>query len=143
MAKNRYVGKSALVKVNINDDGTTFTAVGLIREVTPPPEVKSKIDVTGMEDTVAEIRQGIEEESEFTFLALWDQAATGDAGVKTLYDSGAEVRWQVIVTDGTNTWTMDFDGIVMGIVPQKIGGSDPVTFQVTVSRTGAITHTVA
>jgi len=143
MAKNRYTGKSGLVKVNDNGDGSTFNTVGLSRSLTPPPEVKAKIDVTGMEDTVFQEKAGIEQSSEFVFTEIWDSADTTDSAIDTLYGSEDAVKWQVILSDGTNTWTQEFSGWVSGITPQSVDGTTAVTRQVTVARTTAITHSVA
>lgn len=148
MAKDRYSGKGSLVKANVSGDGTTMVTVGLIRNITPPPEKKAIIDLTAMEDTNFVGDTGIEEQSTFQFTTLDDPGDTGDAGIDTLYASGASVKWQIISTvtssaGTTKTWTQDFTGRVVAKEPQGFGGNDPRTKNVTVVRTGAITDTIA
>lgn len=141
MAKKRYIGKGALVKVNANGDTTTFLTVGLCTSVTPPPQEKATIDCTAMEDTLAVAEQGIEQLSEFSFESLHDPADTSDDAVDTLYGSSASVMWQLLTMSGTTVWTKSFLGRVFAIVPTTIDGNGVQKRTVKVIRNGAITDT--
>jgi hypothetical protein len=141
MAKNRYIGKGALVKVNSNGDGNTYITVGLCTNVTPPPQEKATIDCTAMEDAVAIGEQGIEQLSEFSFEALHDPADTTDDAIDTLYGSGASVNWQLLTIAGTHTHTKTFAGRVFGIVPTALDKNGVQKRTVKVIRNGAIVDT--
>ena len=141
MAKNRYIGKGALVKVNSNGDGTTYVTVGLCTSVTPPPQEKATIDVTGMEDAVAQAEAGIEQLSEFSFESLHDPADTTDDAVDTLYGNNNSVLWQLLTISGTHVWTKQFLGRVIAIVPGALDGNSAQKRTVRVVRNGAITDT--
>jgi hypothetical protein len=142
MAKVRYTGKGALVKVNSNGDGTTMLTVGLCTSITPPPQEKATIDVTALEDTVAQAEQGIEQLSEFSVEQLHDPSDTSDDAIDTLYGNGNSVKWQLIFTAGTKVWTKDCLGRVIGIVPGAVDGNSAFKRTIKVIRNGAITDTV-
>ena len=141
MAKNRYSGKGALVKVNSNGDGNTYITVGLVTNVTPPPQEKATIDCTAMEDTVSVAEQGVEELSEFSFESLHDPADTTDDAVDTLYGNGNSVNWQLLTISGSHTWTKTFAGRVFAIVPTAMDKNGVQKRTVKVIRNGAITDT--
>lgn len=141
MAKNRYIGKGALVKVNSNGDGNTYITVGLCTNVVPPPQEKATIDCTAMEDTVTVAEQGVEELSEFSFESLHDPDDTTDDAVDTLYGSGNSVTWKLETKAGSKTWTKSFAGRVFGIVPTAIDKNGVMKRTVKVIRNGAITDT--
>ena len=147
MAKVRYTGKGALVKVNSSGDGTTMLTVGLCTSATPPAREKSLIDLTAMEDTVAVAASGIEQLSEFSFTSLHDPSDTTDDALDALYASGASVKWQLIIATltavgVTSTWTKDFTGVLFAITPATVEGGTGTPRTCKVSRTGAITDTV-
>jgi len=143
MAKNRYIGKGALVKVNSNGDGNTYITVGLCTNITPPPQEKAKIDCTAMEDTTAVAEQGQEELSEFEFESLHDPEDTTDDAVDTLYGSGTSVNWQILTKAGAKTHTKLFAGRVFAITPTAMDKNGVQKRTVKVVRNGAITDTVA
>lgn len=143
MAKARYTGFDAVVRVNDNDDGSTFKDVGILINWTPPPQVKAIIDVTGAEDARFEGAVGGEEQSVFEFQEAHDPDDATDTAIDTLYGSGDQVKWQLDVTDGTTVWTMEFEGIVFGLTPQGSDRGTRVARQVQVLRKTAITDTSA
>lgn len=142
MAKTRFTGKGAVVKVNLSG-GNTYNTVGVIRSITTPAQEKAEVDVTGMEDNTAQIEFGIEELSRFEFVELHDSADTTDTGVTNLYSNSAERTWQILWTNGTITWTKSFTGKVAKLVPAQVTGKDAITRTVSVVRTGAITDAQA
>lgn len=137
MAKNRFIGKGALVKVD-PAGATTWQTVGLCTSVTPPPQEKATIDCTAMEDTIAVAEVGIEQLSEFAFESLHDPSDTVDDAIDTLYGNGANANWQLATISGTHTFTKIFTGRVFAIVPTTIDGNGVQKRTVKVIRTGAI-----
>jgi hypothetical protein len=116
--------------------------VGLCTNITPPPQEKATIDVTALEDTVAQAEQGIEQLSEFSVEQLHDPSDTSDDAIDTLYGNGNSVKWQLIFTAGTKVWTKDCLGRVIGIVPGAVDGNSAFKRTIKVIRNGAITDTV-
>lgn len=148
MAKTRFIAKGALVKVNASGDGTTMLTVGLCTSATPPAQERALIDLTAMEDTVAVADTGIEQLSEFAFTQLHDPADSTDDALDTLYGSGDSVKWQLVYATKTavattKTWTKDFTGRLFAIVPEGVDGNTGTKRLCKVTRTGAITDTVA
>lgn len=143
MAKDRYIGKGALVKVNSNGDGNTYITAGLCTNITPPAQEKATINCTAMEDTVAVAEQGIEELSEFAFEQGHDPADTTDDAIDTLYGNGNSVNWKLETKAGSKTFTKLFAGRVFAIVPGAIDANGWQKRTVKVIRNGAITDTVA
>jgi hypothetical protein len=138
MAKNRYIGKGALVKVD-PAGGTTWQTVGLCTNVTPPPQEKATIDCTAMEDAVTVAEVGIEQLSEFSFESLHDPADTVDDAIDTLYGNGANANWQLYTLSGAHVFTKIFTGRVFAIVPTALDKNGVQKRTVKVIRTGAIT----
>ena len=146
MAKTRWTGRGGTVAFETTAFTTPPTwndAVGLCRNIAPPPQELSQIDVTGMEDVSSVTDVGIEQQSVFSFTCLHASTDTLDTTINTMYDSGEERKWRVRRTNGTNDFDSVFTGVVMAIRPSAFGGSDPILREVIVHRTGsAITHTV-
>lgn len=138
MAKNRFIGKGALVAVD-PAGGTTWQTVGLSTSVTPPPQEKATIDCTAMEDTAAVAEVGIEQLSEFTFESLHDPADSVDDAVDTLYGNGNNANWKLTTLSGAHAFTKIFTGRVFAIVPTTIEGNSVQKRTIKVIRTGAIT----
>lgn len=147
MAKTRFTGKGALVKVNSTGDGTTMLTVGLSTSATPPSQERNLIDLTAMEDTIAVAATGIEQLSEFTFTSLHDPTDTTDDALDALYASGASVIWQLVIATvtavgTTKTWTKAFTGKLFAITPAAVEGNTGTPRTCKVTRDGAITDTV-
>jgi hypothetical protein len=143
MAKTRFTGRGGLVKFDVDGGGTNFNSVGLSRSITPPPQERAVIDVSGMEDTSAVAEIGTEELSSFEFVELHDSADAVDGHITNLYSNHAERTWQILFTDGTTVWTKQFTGKVAALIPQAVTGKDAVARAVRVARTGAITESQA
>jgi hypothetical protein len=142
MAKTRWTGRGAVVGT-YSTSNSSFTPAGLARSITPPPQEKGAIDCTGMEDTYVVVRPGLEQESVFTFTALQASTDTVDAAIVTAYGAHTEKNWYVRRYIGEQMWTTKFKGYVTAIRPQQFTGNDPVTWEVQVHRTSAITHSVS
>jgi hypothetical protein len=141
MAKTRWTGRGAVVGT-YSTSNSSFTPAGLTRSITPPPAERSIIDVTGMEDTTAVADGGIEQLSVFTFQALHATTDTVDSNIKTWYGSQLEKNWYIRCNNGDKLFTTKFKGKVTAYRPQTFTGNDPVTWEVQVHRTGAITYSV-
>lgn len=141
MAKARFIGKGALVKVAA--DGVNYLTVGLCVNVTPPPQEKATIDLTAMEDTTAVTEVGIEQMSEFSFECAHDPSDATDDAIDTLYGSGNSVNFKLETKSGACTWSKVFLGRVFAIVPGALDGNGMQKRTVKVIRNGAISDTVA
>ena len=142
MAKTRWTGRFSTVSVQQSSTGS-FSAVGLARSISPPPQERNAIDCSGNEDTYAVNKAGIEQESAFTFSQLYASTDTSDALIDTLWGTGATATWRVRRTNGTNNWDTTFSGVVTAVRPRAFTGSDPVMREVQVHRKSALTHSVA
>lgn len=138
MAKIRYTGRGATVSVE--STSASWVAVGLTRNINPPAMEKGAIDCTAMEDTSVVVEQGIEQESSMSFTCLQATTDATDILLQTYYGSGAEMPWRIGRTNGALTWYTNFSGVVSAIRPQAFTGNDPVTMEVQVLRTSAITE---
>jgi hypothetical protein len=104
--------------------------------------------MTAMEDTVAVAASGIEQLSEFSFVSFHDPDDATDDALDVLYASGDSVKWELVNTiktavATTKTWTKSFTGILFAIIPEGGDGNAGVKRLCKISRTGAITDTVA
>ncbi len=136
MAKSKRKGLGSTVSCD-PAGGTTFAAVGMTREITPPPRHRAKIDGTHLGDDLATNEPGVEEHSEFRFLQLWDPDETGDEVMDTLFDSQAVAAWQVEYPHGV---TDTFSGWVSDISPETIEVAGLLAREVIVQRTSDITR---
>lgn len=144
MAKSRYTGKSGVLEIDADGGGTpAYTAAAVVRNIQLPPETKARIDVGGMDDTNAETRPGLPEESEFSFEMAWDYATTLDADLRTAMTNDSLSHFKAEVTDGTTTQTTTWSGYITDLEPLAYGGNDPVAMRVIGVRSGAITEAVA
>lgn len=143
MAKTRYTGK--LGKMYLDADGgtpTTYTQITAVRNIQPPTVSRARIDVTGMEDTAAETRPGIEEEREFSFEFLWDPDDTVDASVRTCYDNESLAHFKAEFTDGTTTLAIEWSGYLTALEPIAVDGSSGVAMRAVGVVSGSIEETV-
>lgn len=137
----KFTGSGALVEVDV--DGTpTWTSVGCTYSITPPPQVKTDVEMTCQQDAQADAAPGIEQLSQFSFeqpFSYVDSKATID----DLYDAGTTHDWRITFTRGADSMAMEFSGYVSGLVPNAVGGADPANRVVTVTRTNdkPITYT--
>lgn len=135
---DRQIGLGTIVKVD-HDSDTTFTTVGCVKEATPPGQEREEADGTCFDDTVKQMLPGIETESEFPFMQVWDPTDTNHLIIDTLYASKAAVNWQIIYPFETPI-TEQFAGRVIGISPEKIDNGSVISRTVRVRRTGTISR---
>ncbi len=139
MAKAKRKGLGSVVSCD-PAGGTSYAAVGMTREITPPPRHRAKIDGTVLDDDLATNVGGIEEHSEFRFLQLWDPDETSDEIMDTLFGSEAEAAWEIEYSSGV---TDTFDGWVSDISPETIELAGLLAREVIVQRTSDITRAAA
>lgn len=135
---DRQIGLGTIVKVD-HDADTVYTTIGCIKEATPPAEEREEADGTCFEDTVKQMLTGIETESEFNFLQVWDPTDTNHLIIDTLYSSKTAVNWQLIYPFDTPI-TETFAGKVIGKSPEKIDNGSVISRTVRVRRTGTISR---
>ena len=142
MAKTRWTGRGGLVAIQSTSAGTPWMNCGLSRNVTPPPQERQPIDVSGMEDTYPVEAAGIEQPSVFTFSMLDASTDTVDALIQTAYTARDTRSWRIRCNNGSLYWDTTFTGKVSSIRPSAFGGSDPAVKEVSVVRTSTLTYSV-
>lgn len=133
----KAIGLGAVVKVD-HDDDTSFTTIGCVQDLTPPGRERAEVDATCLDDTLEDIRLGIEKADDFVFMLLDDPAGTNYGILNTLFGSRAAVDWQVILPFATPR-TGTFEGRVKSIKPNKVDKGQPISFAIAVKRSGGIT----
>ena len=138
---DKIIGYGTLVKLG-------STAQGELRTVTPPPRAYERVDVSDLDSVVMVSAAGVESESEFSYIQLWEPGDSNQELVTTEFEDRATSAWSVVfpgVNNGdstltaTETWT--FNARVMNLEPAEITLSDVVTRTVTMLRVGDITRT--
>jgi hypothetical protein len=135
---DRQIGLGTIVKVD-HDADTTYTTIACAKEATPPNQVRVEVDATCFEDTVVQMLPGIEDESEFSFLQVWDPTDTNHLIIDALFTSKTAVNWQVIYPFATPI-TEIFAGRVVGLTPETISNDSVISRTVMVRRTGSISR---
>lgn len=139
MAADFAIGLGTLVKVD-HDGDTSFDTISAIPELTPPGQEREEVDITVLEDTMEQMRAGIDRATTFEFMLRWDPTDTNHAIISTLYGSKAIVNWQIVLPFETPI-TGAFAGYVSAIRPEKVEKGQPIRCNVTVRRTGPVTWT--
>lgn len=134
---NKALGYGTVVKVD-HDGNSTFTAVGSIKEVTPPERSRKTVDGTTLDDAREVMDPGQEEATDFEFTQFWKQGDTTQGYIDTLFTNKTDVDWQVIYPQDTPI-TEAFSGWVKKIGPTVGGGSEYWQRKITVQTTSAST----
>lgn len=128
------------LKIDVDGAGDFQTILGL---TTPPTIGKSNplVDVTDFDSSAKEYIGGLSDGQEFTATFHYDAASstnTNLALLQTKVDTKANVDMQVVVTDGTNTDTYEFNVVpiswVLGGGPEEVA-----TLEFSLKVSGAIT----
>ena len=135
----KVIGHGTLVKVDHDSNGS-FTTVGCVRSLTPPPRSKEPIESTCMEDTIADYELAIEDGGDFVFQHATHPNDSTHVILQTLLTNGTEVNWQVYYGSYTTPITAQFAGKVISIAPENIDSKTLIADSVTVRRTGAISY---
>lgn len=140
---NKVLGYGSIVKVD-HDDNASFTTVGCIKEITPPPRRLKEVDGTCLEDVRESIDPGIAEATDFVFTQVWKVGEAAPGYIDLLFTNAKarttpyDVDWQVIYPQDTPV-TEAFTGWVKEISPSVKGNSEYWTRQVTVKTTSVST----
>lgn len=142
MAKNKPVGAGADVSVNVLGDLVLFETVGCTTSITPPPQVRTDIDVTCQQDDSTDAEPGIEQLSQAQFIEPMDPTFT--PSIDDLYANKSKVPWELTFKRGTDfELVIRFTGYVSGITPAAAGGNDGLNRTITITRTGPIEYNPA
>ena len=145
MAKQRYSGVLGLVQVDSAPPAaTTFFSVGLCRSIQPPPNLRSPVDVTGLEDPAFVGLPGIPEQSNFTFEHVWDPAivaADGEADklLDTYWAAATLFAYKIVFNNGLNICTGSGTGRVLNLEPQNVDGNTGLTRSCTIITASVLT----
>jgi hypothetical protein len=133
------LGLGTVVSVDDDDSGTTFTAVTLVIDATPPGRERQEVDETHLTSTLEVAEMGIETASYFEFTQYWEPEDTVHAAIDTLFGSKTQVIWTIGYANSTTTDT--FEGKVQMLGPEQITKEQKVKRKVKIRRLTAITRT--
>jgi len=142
MAKNKFVGATMVISIDVTGAGTAFNQVTVGRNCQMPPDERGSIDCMGVDEDDPDPRPGIKQSSEFSWEQLWDPDDTQDAAIRTAFDNKTLCNFKVVSTDGTATLTDEWDGYITGLVPLAYDGASPKIMRVTGVRKGAFSEAV-
>ena len=145
MAKTKYAGKGSFVECELDPVGSpdTWTKFGYTESITPPPRSRAKVEATNLDEVMVNLEPGIEEDSEFVFVQVWDPADADDKAIDTLFDSAAKLPWRITYPTLPNPTEDVFSGWVSGIAPDTIDVGTRIGRSVTITRTSTIVRTTA
>ena len=112
--------------------GSTFAAVSLITDCTPPATEFEMVDVTGLADTRMKNVPGQITVSPFTIGMMFEPSDTVHASYRTTAIAKTEVNWRVTWTDAS-TWT--FKGYISAFVPGQVLPNQKITATMTIHPT--------
>ena len=142
-AEAKQVGVGALIEVD-KDISAVFVTVGCVFEATPPPRSRSRSEGTSLTDTVEQSVLGIEEQSDFTFEAIYHPGSDEQVILEELFTRdqcdvpGSIVPWRITYPH-CDVPTETFNGQIVSMVPGPITRSDLLKKTITIERVGAIT----
>lgn len=134
----KRIGKGAKVEVD-HDSNLTYTKIGLMKDITPPPRSKQGVDDTELDADLMTETPGIEEVSEFTFNQFYHAGDSDMQMIDDLFDEGVDgiVSWRITYPYSTPV-TKTFDGWVKSLTEGQIVKDQVMSREVTVSRTSDI-----
>lgn len=112
--------------------GTTFVALSLITDCTPPPTEFEMVDVTGLADSRMKNVPGQITVSPFTIGMMFEPSDTTHASYRTTAIARTEVNWRITWTDSA-TWT--FKGYIAAFVPGQVLPNQKITATMTIHPT--------
>jgi len=112
--------------------GSTFVAVSLITDCTPPATEFEMVDVTGLADSRKKEVPGQINVSPFTIGLMFEPSDTTHASYRTTAIAKTEVNWRVTWTDSA-TWT--FKGYIASFVLGQVLPNQKITATMTISPT--------
>jgi hypothetical protein len=136
---SKQIALGSILKVD-HDNNAAFDVMTLVRQITPPPRSRKKIDSLTLGDTFEVSQLGIESESEMEFQQLWHPGDTEHEKLDTLFGSKGQFSVQLITAHGTAV-TLEFTVKVTALEPEAWTVDGVYSRKVTLLRTGAITRT--
>ena len=122
------------------------TAVGEVRSVTPPNNVRERVESDDLSRTIKTSLPGIYAEDEIEFVQLYEPGDAAHEAINTLQANQTTSAWALVYPpkpdgDGTTTATQTktFNAIVMDITEAEMDNSSIISRTVTLGRQGAIT----
>tara|TARA_Y100000593_G_scaffold14649_1_gene28104 strand:- start:66 stop:488 length:423 start_codon:yes stop_codon:yes gene_type:complete len=122
------------------------TAVGEVRSVTPPNNVRERVESDDLSSTIKTSLPGIYAEDEIEFVQLYEPGDADHEAINTLQANQTTSAWSLVYPpkpdgDGTTTATQTktFNAIVMDISEAEMDNSSIISRTVTLARQGAIT----
>ena len=128
---DRLIGYGTTVSHDLAG-GSTFVAVSLITDCTPPATEFEMVDVTGLADTRMKEVPGQIRVSPFTIGMMFEPSDSVHASYRTTAIAKTEVNWRVTWTDAA-TWT--FKGYISSFVLDSIEPNKKITATMTISPT--------
>lgn len=118
----------------------TFVTHTLVKEITPPPRTREKIEGKDLADTFDVPLLGIEQESECTFKQFWHPGDTEHEKMDTVFGTKVSFDVQIVTPHGTPV-TDKFTVKVVSLAPETLNTGGVYSRDVTLLRTSAITRT--
>ena len=122
------------------------TAVGEVRSVTPPSNVRERVESDDLSSTIKTSLPGVYAEDEIEFVQLYEPGDADHEAINTLQANQTTSAWALVYPpkpdgDGTTTapQTKTFNAIVMDITEAEMDNSSIISRTVTLARQGAIT----
>ena len=122
------------------------TAVGEVRSVTPPNNVRERVESDDLSSTIKTSLPGVYAEDEIEFVQLYEPGDADHEAINTLQANQTTSAWALVyppTPDGdgppTATHTKTFNAIVMDITEAELDNSSIISRTVTLGRQGAIT----
>ena len=122
------------------------TAVGEVRSVTPPNNVRERVESDDLSSTIKTSLPGVYAEDEIEFVQLYEPGDADHEAINTLQANQTTSAWSLVYPpkpdgDGTTTATQTktFNAIVMDITEAEMDNSSIISRTVTLGRQGAIT----
>jgi hypothetical protein len=139
MAASKQIALGSILKTDITLHNT-FVDMTLVRQITPPPRSRKKIEALTLGDTFEVPELGIESESEMEFQQLWHPGDTEHEKLDTVFGTKTEFTVH-LVSAHTVPKTDEFEAKVVALEPEAWTVDGVYSRKVTLLRTSAITRT--
>ncbi len=120
-------------------NGTNYTQILLVQEVTYPTFTVEDVDITDLADTVEQTTSSIVyNPGEMTAKFFWEVNNANPNLFYTALTSGAVGKWKIVVPHAT-TVSATFSGYVKSLAPDPFAQKAPIMNTVTVKLTTGVT----
>jgi hypothetical protein len=135
VAEGKVLGLGSLVRVADQSPASTFTTVGVVRAMTPPPIESNTVDGSSLEDERERLDPGTKKATDFTFTQFWKVGDANAAVIDALAVSREGRVWQEIYPTATTPTTRQFTGWVKRVAPSVSGPNEYWSREVVVQST--------